>query len=720
MLVGHVTKDGSVAGPRVLEHLVDCVLQFEGDRYHAHRVLRAAKNRFGSTNELGVFEMTGAGLVGVPDPSEVFGRTVEGEPGAAVACALEGTRPILLEIQALVAKTDLAMPRRVATGVDPKRLAMIVAVLARHAGVPLGQADVFVNVAGGLRIDEPGADLAVALAIASAARRLPVRAGTAAFGEIGLTGRLRPAAQAERRLDECAKLGLDRAVAPSGTPAHGKMRVEGAETLRAALRAGLDATADGDGSERETREATRTERSLGDLGFTRAPSDDDPRRDPNLLEAIAKVAPGSELRQAVDDIIRSHEGALIVVGDPNELAFLYSGGIRLDAPFRPQLLYELAKMDGAIIVDQAVKRLAWANVQLMPDATIHSDETGTRHRTAERVAKQTGALVVSVSQQRETVTVFVGPARYQLDPVADVLAKTNQALGTLETYRQRLEQVLTRLTALEFQNAVVLDDVLVVMQRAEMTSRMADRITRDCIELGSEGRLIRLQLEELVGDVPAERDAIVRDYAASGAGRRGDRRARRAGRAELPGAARVRPPRPSLLGYDAGRRTPRPLGRSARLSHPLAHPAPSRGGRAPASSPTSASSTPSCAPRSASWRRSRVSAPSVPARSARGCGASRNTISSTATCSSEAAREAVREASFWVFQAVSARLARSGRCPWARRLSWRKSSFHALLSTLGRVRACTRSATRWCIRTTERERSSRRKRARSSGRSAST
>jgi diadenylate cyclase len=128
------------------------------------------------------------------------------------------------------------------------------------------------------------------------------------------------------------------------------------------------------------------------------------------------------------------------------------------------------------------------------------------------VAKQTGALVVSVSQQRETVTIFVGQARYQLDPVADVLAKTNQALGTLETYRQRLEQVLTRLTALEFQNAVVLDDVLVTLQRAEMTSRMAERIGRDCIELGSEGRLIRLQLEELVGDVPRERDAIMRDY----------------------------------------------------------------------------------------------------------------------------------------------------------------------------------------------------------------
>src|SRR3954462_10182665 len=254
------------------------------------------------------------------------------------------------------------------------------------------------------------------------------------------------------------------------------------------------------------------------LGFTRTPSEDDPRRDPQLLAAIEKVAPGTPLRQGVDDVIRSHEGALIVLGDPQELAFLYSGGLKLDAPFRPQLLYELSKMDGAIIVDAPVKRLAWANVQLMPDPTIPSDETGTRHRTAERVAKQTGALVVSVSQQRETVTIFIGQARYQLDPVADVLAKTNQALGTLDTYRQRLEQVLTRLTALEFQNAVVLDDVLVTLQRAEMTSRMAERIVRDCVELGSEGRLIRLQLEELVGNVPAERDAIVRDYHASGHG----------------------------------------------------------------------------------------------------------------------------------------------------------------------------------------------------------
>src|SRR5436309_1115660 len=252
------------------------------------------------------------------------------------------------------------------------------------------------------------------------------------------------------------------------------------------------------------------------LGFTRTPSEDDPRRDPALLAALERIAPGTELRQGIDDIIRSREGALIVIGDPHELSFLFSGGIQLDQPFTPQLLYELAKMDGAIIVNAAVTKLAYANVQLMPDPTIPSNETGTRHRTAERVAKQTDALVISISQQRETVTVFVGHSRYQLEPIADVLAKTNQALATLETYRARLEQVLTRLTALEFQNAVMLDDVLVTVQRAELTTRMAEEIERACVELGEEGRLIRMQLEELVADVPDEKAALVYDYHAEG------------------------------------------------------------------------------------------------------------------------------------------------------------------------------------------------------------
>jgi len=258
------------------------------------------------------------------------------------------------------------------------------------------------------------------------------------------------------------------------------------------------------------------------LGFTRTPSEDDPRRDPQLLGALERIAPGTELRQAIDDVIRSREGALIVIGAPADLSFLYSGGMRLDQPFTPQFLYELAKMDGAIIVNPTLTKIAYANVQLMPDPTIPSAETGTRHRTAERVAKQTGALVVSISQQRSTISVYVAQARYQLDPVSEVLAKTNQALATLETYRQRLDQVLTRLTALEFQNAVVLDDVLVVLQRAEMTKRMAAEIERDCVELGAEARLIRMQLHELVGEVPAERSAVVHDYHADGAGPRAE------------------------------------------------------------------------------------------------------------------------------------------------------------------------------------------------------
>ena len=206
------------------------------------------------------------------------------------------------------------------------------------------------------------------------------------------------------------------------------------------------------------------------------------------------------------------------MGDPESLSFLYSGGMRLDLAFTGQALYELAKMDGAIIVKDNLSKIAYANVQLMPDPTISSDETGTRHRTAERVAKQTGALVISISQQRETVTIFQGRQRYQLDPVPTLLAKTNQALATSDTYRTRLEQVLTRLTALEFQNAVVLDDVLVVLQRAELTTRMAEEIERNCVELGTEGRLIRMRLTELLGDVPGQRAAIVNDYHVAGGG----------------------------------------------------------------------------------------------------------------------------------------------------------------------------------------------------------
>ena len=245
-LVGHVTKEGAVAGPRVLEHLVDCVLQFEGDRYRSHRILRATKNRFGSTNEIGVFEMTGAGLIGLADPSEIFGKSEPGQAGSVVTCALEGTRPILLEVQALVARSDLTMPRRVGTGVDPKRLAMIVAVLNRHARLSLGQSDVYVNVAGGVRVDEPGADLGIALAIASAAKGAPTHRRLACFAEVGLTGRLRTVPRSDGRVRECAKFGLGAVVVAAGTEAEGSGQLElvSAETLRDALGLSIDASRD--------------------------------------------------------------------------------------------------------------------------------------------------------------------------------------------------------------------------------------------------------------------------------------------------------------------------------------------------------------------------------------------------------------------------------------------------------------------------------------------
>jgi DNA repair protein RadA/Sms len=219
LLVGHVTKEGALAGPRVLEHLVDCVLQFEGERERTYRTLRALKNRFGSTNETGVFEMRDTGLVEVADASARFVGEATRGPGSVVLCAMEGSRPLLVEVQALVAPTSLVPPRRVANGVDRNRLALVMAVLSRHAGVQLGSADVFVSVAGGVRVDEPGADLAIALAVASAARGVGLGDGErplAAFGEIGLTGELRHVAHPDRRLAEAAKFGLDPVVAPGG------------------------------------------------------------------------------------------------------------------------------------------------------------------------------------------------------------------------------------------------------------------------------------------------------------------------------------------------------------------------------------------------------------------------------------------------------------------------------------------------------------------------
>ncbi|WP_306118689.1 MULTISPECIES: DNA repair protein RadA [unclassified Roseitalea] len=218
ILVGHVTKEGQIAGPRVVEHMVDGVLQFEGDGAHHYRILRALKNRFGPTDEIGVFEMTASGLRQVTNPSELFlGERSENAPGSAVFAAMEGTRPVLVEIQALCAPTALGTPRRAVVGWDSARLAMVIAVLEAHCGVRLGQHDVYLNVAGGYRISEPAADLAVAAALVSslAGKALPAR--SVYFGEISLSSAVRPVAHAGARLREADKLGFDRAVLPAGS-----------------------------------------------------------------------------------------------------------------------------------------------------------------------------------------------------------------------------------------------------------------------------------------------------------------------------------------------------------------------------------------------------------------------------------------------------------------------------------------------------------------------
>ena len=209
LLVGHVTKEGALAGPRVLEHLVDCVLQFEGERERTYRTLRALKNRFGSTNDVGVFEMKQGGLVEVADASARFVGEATRAPGSVVLAAMEGSRPLLVEVQALVSPSELVPPRRVCNGVDRNRLALILAVLGRHAGIGAGSADVFVNVAGGVRVDEPGADLAVALAVASAVRGVTMgseQVPLACFGEVGLTGELRSVGHPDRRLAEAREV----------------------------------------------------------------------------------------------------------------------------------------------------------------------------------------------------------------------------------------------------------------------------------------------------------------------------------------------------------------------------------------------------------------------------------------------------------------------------------------------------------------------------------
>ncbi|HEY1356573.1 MAG TPA: DNA integrity scanning diadenylate cyclase DisA [Solirubrobacterales bacterium] len=236
------------------------------------------------------------------------------------------------------------------------------------------------------------------------------------------------------------------------------------------------------------------------------------RQDPRLLRALDVVAPGGALREGIDNIVHASTGALIVVSEPADISHMLSGGLKLDIDYSPAMLYQVAKMDGAIVLNSEATKIVWANVQLMPDPTILSSETGTRHRTAERVSKQTEALVIAISQRRDVVSLYVEGTKYILQDIPAVLAKANQGLATLEKYRERLDQVATRLSVLEFEGGSVLYDALSVLQRAELVTRMAVEVERYIVELGTEGRLIEMQLEESMVGVAAEKTALIRDY----------------------------------------------------------------------------------------------------------------------------------------------------------------------------------------------------------------
>ncbi|HAS13584.1 MAG TPA: DNA integrity scanning protein DisA [Acidimicrobiaceae bacterium] len=231
-----------------------------------------------------------------------------------------------------------------------------------------------------------------------------------------------------------------------------------------------------------------------------------------MLEALAFVAPGAPLREGLDRILQAEMGALIVVGDGPDVLNICSGGFLLDAAFSPQRLSELAKMDGAIILAPDATRIARANVHLVPNPNVPTSETGTRHRTAERVARSIDVTVVSVSEDQQVIAVYVGDEKHPLQPIPILLNRANQALQTLERYRNRLDDVSANLSALEVEDLVTVRDVVTVLQRTEMVRRIADELASDIVELGTDGRLVRLQLDELMGGVDDERRQVVRDY----------------------------------------------------------------------------------------------------------------------------------------------------------------------------------------------------------------
>lgn len=246
-------------------------------------------------------------------------------------------------------------------------------------------------------------------------------------------------------------------------------------------------------------------------------------KDETIIDILKLVAPGTDIRQGLDNILKAKTGALIVVGDSKEVLDIVDGGFSLNIEYSPSRLYELAKMDGAIILSSDLKRILFANAQLIPSYTIETKETGTRHKTAERTAKQTGQLVISISQRRSIITIYKENLRYVLEETSRILEKANQALQTVEKYKKVFDGKINLLNEYEFNDIVTLDNVLTAIQRVEMTLRMADEVKKRIIELGEEGRLVKIQLDELIGGLIKEEQLIIKDYIAPGKKRTNDK-----------------------------------------------------------------------------------------------------------------------------------------------------------------------------------------------------
>ena len=563
-------------------------------------MVRAIKNRFGPVDEVGCFDLAADGITAVADPTGLFVENLHGRvAGTCVAVTMEGRRPLLAEVQALVTPSPLERPRRTTSGLDASRIAMVLAVLQQHCGIRLHGHDVFASTVGGAQLSEPASDLAgrggARLGHVRHARS-PV--GVVAMGEIGLAGELRRVRDLPQRMAEAARLGFRMAVVPADRPAsRGPRRARATARSTACAwsrlptsppRCGCSGSSAGEARperrrgpldpdwRRQVRHAATGRRPRGRVAGT-----DRTEETLRLRETLASIAPGTALRDGLERILRGRTGALIVLGHDRVVESISTGGFTLDVPFTATGLRELAKMDGGIIVDRDITRIIRAAVHLMPDHTIPSEETGTRHRTAERVAKQTGFPVISVSQSMQIIAAYVGETRHVLEDSGQILSRANQALATLERYKLRLDEVASTLSALEIEDLVTVRDVAVVAQRLEMVTRIAREIEDYVLELGTDGRLLSLQLEELVTGVDTERELVIRDYVPTGR-RRQDPEALLARLEALSATELVDPASAArALGIGSGR-APRRGGDPARLPAAGQGAAAPRAGRRPA------------------------------------------------------------------------------------------------------------------------------------------